>query len=80
MTANHFPNLYADKAAAEIETAKSYLWAALERLDQCEAMMETDGDWATIARLADMAFTNVEDGRLPLGRVGTYASKRASFS
>lgn len=80
MTANHFPNMYASKAASELETARAYLYEAIERLDECETMMNTDGDWNAIAKLADLAFTNGQAAILPLGRAGTFTLKRASFS
>lgn len=79
MTANHFPNLYADKVGAELEIARADLQAAIERLDECETLMLMDGDWAEFAKLADLAFRDAQAAILPLGRMGTYAIKRASF-
>ena len=79
MTANHFPNMYAAHAASSLEIAREYLYDAIERLDQCEAMMRTDGDWEAIAKLADLAFTNGKAAILPLGNVSAYSLKRASF-
>lgn len=79
MTANSFQNTYADKAASSLENARAYLYDAIERLDECETMMRTDGDWGAIAELADLAFTNGKAAIMPLGSVSTYALKRASF-
>ena len=80
MTATHFQNMYADKASSSLKIARDYLYDAIERLDECETMMNIDGDWNAIAKLADMAFTNMQDAILPLGNVGTCSLKRASFS
>lgn len=80
MTANHFPNMYADKARAALKSARDDLYASLEILEECEAMMNGDeGDWNAIAKLADLAFRNGQAATLPLGQVGTYSLKRASF-
>ena len=79
MTANHFQNTCADKASSSLEIARAHLYDAIERLDECETMMNTDGDWNAIAKLADLALANGQAAIVPLGSVGTYSLKRASF-
>lgn len=80
MIDNRGSDYHQRKAAHSLQEARRLLRIAIGHLNEAERTYLSGGDWGEVAKLADRAFICGQKAILPLGRAGTHALRRSSFS